>query len=171
MPFNVLGIWNILIYFRSVILNVFWKVTWQKFQLAWGKFVRTNIFRPIYYLFQANILTIETDQLICSAEWLPSFMRTFVGSSLSAGGPMIDFTLVCLSVCLSVCLFAIFLRKFRWFCWFFPSSYGSIIVKNWWRLIFEENSHLGIFRQKSPKLAQKDSLLYSLTKIVIWFSY
>ena len=103
MPFNVLGIWNILIYFRSVILNVFWKVTsWQKFQLAWGKFVRTNIFRPIYYLFQANILTIETDQLICSAKWLPSFMRTFVGSSLSAGGPMISPSSVCLSVRLSL---------------------------------------------------------------------
>lgn len=133
---------------------------------AWGKFVRTNLFRPIYCLFQANILTIEADQLICSAKWLPGFMRTFVGSSLSAGGPMISPT----SFCLSVCLFAIYLRKFRWFCWFFASSYESIIVKNWWRLIFEENSHLGIFGQKSPKLAQKDSLLYSLTKIVIWFS-
>ena len=107
MPFNVLGIWNILIYFRSVILNVFWKVTsWQKFQLAWGKFVRTNIFRPIYYLFQANILTIETDQLICSAKWLPSFMRTFVGSSLSAGGPMISPSSVCMSVRLSLCNFS-----------------------------------------------------------------
>ena len=107
MPFNVLGIWNILIYFRSVILNVFWKVTsWQKFQLAWGKFVRTNIFRPIYYLFQANILTIETDQLICSAKWLPSFMRTFVGSSLSAGGPMISPSSVCLFVRLSLCNFS-----------------------------------------------------------------
>ena len=44
LPFNVRGIWNILIYFQSVILNVFWKVTsWQKFQLEPEEnlFVRT----------------------------------------------------------------------------------------------------------------------------------